>query len=134
MYLCEQGADKVHADTLGATPLGYACSMGHVNVVRYLGELGTAKAHSDTLGASPLFDAGLRGLLDVVRYLCEQGGRQGAFELVGRDAIAHRLTARPPGVPYICQGEVEGAATCPCRGARTLSRECLRGGRQRACP
>ena len=28
-------------------------------------------------------------------------GRQGARELVGRDAIAHRLTARPPGVPFM---------------------------------
>ena len=115
MYLCEQGADKVHADTLGATPLGYACSMGHVNVVRYLGELGTAKEHADTLGASSLFDAGLRGLWDVVRYLCEQGADKEHASSSGgtplRIASQQDLREGP-----MCFGEVEaGAPPGPCR-------------------
>ena len=47
-YLCEQGADKEHADSEGASPLLCACFLGDLDVRPYLCEQGADKEHADS--------------------------------------------------------------------------------------
>ena len=56
-YLCEQGGDKEHTDSEGATPWLCACSGGYLDAMPYFCEQGADKEHAGSEGASPLLGA-----------------------------------------------------------------------------
>ena len=63
-YLCEQGGDKEHTDSKGATPLLCACSGGYLDVRPYLREQGADTEDADSESATPLLCACSVGYLD----------------------------------------------------------------------
>ena len=76
--LVERGADvNAAADYVDIedcdTALCYACSYGHVAIVRFLVE-GVANVHAESSSGTPLMYACRRGRLEVARYLVMEGG------------------------------------------------------------
>lgn len=62
-------------DRIGRTPLIFAASKGHVEVVRMLLESGAMKEAVDKFGSTPLISAAEEGRHEVVRMLLENGAR-----------------------------------------------------------
>jgi len=74
LLIDEQGADVERPDQLGKTPLMFACSAGHVDVVRLLiDENGADMQKADQLEQTPLYHACLLGNVDVIKLLLRRG-------------------------------------------------------------
>jgi ankyrin repeat protein len=74
----EEGYDPSGwTNSMGSTPVHYACVHGHLDVVKYLverfGKVSTVDAR-DMLGVNALHYASNHGFLDIVAYLVEQWG------------------------------------------------------------
>lgn len=65
----DQKCNVNERDFDGASPLHYAASLGHIEVVRWLLTQGGAKVTLDNLGGSPLHNAAEVGHLKVPVYL-----------------------------------------------------------------
>lgn len=57
----------------GKTPLIYACSFGHENIVRFLIQKGVDVNLAELAGFTPLFWAAAKGHINIVRLLLDNG-------------------------------------------------------------
>ena len=82
--LVAKGAEVNH---LGWTPLHYAASKGHVEVVKYLLSIGAMPNAPAPDGTSPIMMAARSGSLDAVQVLLNAGADPSAININGENAV-----------------------------------------------
>lgn len=82
--LVTKGAEVNH---LGWTPLHYAASKGHVEVVKYLLSVGAMPNAPAPDGTSPIMMAARSGSLDAVQILLNAGADPAAININGENAV-----------------------------------------------
>lgn len=82
--LVAKGAEVNH---LGWTPLHYAASKGHVEVVKYLLSVGAMPNAPAPDGTSPIMMAARSGSLDAVQVLLNAGADPSAININGENAV-----------------------------------------------
>lgn len=83
-YLVKKGANLDQADLQGYTAFHYACSLGHMEVLKQV-LIDVNKA--TTNGLTPLILASGKGHIEVVRYLIELGAQQDLKQNLGKTAL-----------------------------------------------
>jgi len=82
--LVAKGAEFNH---LGWTPLHYAASKGHVDIVKYLLSIGAMPNAPAPDGTSPIMMAARSGSLDAVQVLLNAGADPAAININGENAV-----------------------------------------------
>ncbi len=114
-FLCQSGADpNVQQATFKGTPLQYAATLGHTQVISVLLENGARIDATDKYGRTPLMWAAMKGNTLVARLLLDRGANV--------NAQSRRGTALHLAVD---EGHAKTAKLLIDRGADTAARDAL---------
>lgn len=106
--LVKAGANvNVRQGTFKGTPLQYAATQGHAEVVKFLIESQATLDAADTFGRTPLMWAADKGHTDVVRLLVNHGADQKAKTNTGWTALRYALQSGNADVVNLLKGQVK---------------------------